>query len=232
MSTNFTSSSFTFTCQGFQQALASATDETIGDVRAAIRSAMNKMVSQLKSLAVTEIVAVFNVSPRVLGERLRVFRARMSDLEAELRISGKSIPLPYFGARQVGRKTVRSGQSYKGLKTTQRRSSRTMVGPSFSGGVEVQITRGVTTVLQSAFLARMKSGHVGVFRRGSGVMKSRAKYGYNKHSARIKEQAVVSIASMVEGAHGIHDKLAARVDAKLEELFWHELEFFLSRSAH
>ena len=228
--TEYSAKTVTFTCSGFEEALTAATEKTLGDVRAAIRSTLNKMTSQMKSLTVSEIIAIFNVPRTVLNDRLKVFQARMNDLEAELVISGKSIPLPYFGARQVGQRTVTTGRSNQGLKTTRRRSSKSMVGPSFSGGVEVQITPGRTTVLKSAFLAAMKSGHVGVFRRGPGVMKSRSKYGHNKHSAKIYEQAMVSIASMVEGAHGIHDKLVARVDAKLEELFWHELEFFLNRS--
>lgn len=226
---NYSSSRSSFSCDAFKEALDAATEETIGDVKAAIRSAMNKMIGQLKTLTTAEIVSIFNVPRNVLGDRMKIFQARIADLEAEIVFSGKSIPLPYFGARQVGRRTISTGRAGKGIKTTRRRSSRTFTGPSFSGGVEVQITPGKTTVVKSAFLAAMKSGHVGVFRRGAGVMKSRTKYSYNKHSAKIYEQAMVSIASMIDGTHDIRSKLIAKIDAKLEELFWHEFEFFLGR---
>lgn len=224
-----TARTITITCTGLAESMEQATEEIRREVAKAISSALNKMTAQLKTLASSEILQSYNVPRKILNERMNVFRARMNDLEAEIVFSGKSIPLPYFGAKQIDGRRVVSGNSKVGLRTTKRRGQRGFVGPGFSGGVEVQIKPGQTTVLRSAFIAQMKSGHVGVFRRGPGMMKARDKGKRTKHSAKIYEQAMVSIATMVDGTLNIREKLVARIDERLEAIFWHEFEFFTTR---
>ena len=203
----------TFTCSAFSEALQGATDEILGAVKAAIRSALNKTVSSVKSLASSQIRETYNVPKAVLDERLTLFTARMQNLEAEIVFGGKGISLSYFGARQitVNRVITRKG---KGVVSRTARKSETFLG------VEVEVIRGHKTQLKSAFLAKMKSGHIGVMRRVPGKKMK----GKNKQA--IAEKAVISIASMV-GRATIYDALVEKIDNDLEAKFLHELDYFL-----
>lgn len=209
----YSAKSITFTCGAFSEALQAATDDTLGSVKAAIRSALNKVASSCKSMASSQIRETYNVPKSILDERLTVFRARISDLEVTLTLAGKSISLSYFGARQftVSRVVTRKG---KGLKSRTTRKSETF------RGVQVEIERGKTTQLKSAFLAQMKSGHIGVMRRVPGKKMK------GKNKTAIAEQAVVSIATMVKNA-GVYDALVEKIDNDLEAKFLHELDYFL-----
>jgi hypothetical protein len=194
-----------FTCIGFAEAMSTATDETSGAIKAAMRSAMNKVVKSVQSLTSSEIRKVYNVPKNILDARLTMFTARMSNLEAELVIGGKSVSLSYFGARQFAKKRV---TTRKGM-TTRKRSS------SFQG-TEVEVFKGQRTELKSAFMQTFKSGHIGVMTRTS-----KARY-------PVMVKSAISIASMFEHV-GINDAIVAKIDADLEATFLHELEFFLER---
>lgn len=202
-----------FTCSAFAEALQGATDDTLRAVKSAISSAMNKVSAGVKSLASSEIRKTYNVPKAVLDDRLKLFRARVNDLEAELVFGGRSISLSYFGARQFakGRVVTRKG---KGLNTRTVKRSRTFYG------VEVEVIRGKKTQLKSAFLAQMKSGHIGVMRRVGGKKMK----GKNKQA--IAEQAVVSIATMV-GRDEVYEALVTKIDDDLEAKFLHELDYYL-----
>lgn len=220
-----------FTCTGFAEALSQATEETIGDVKAAIRSATKKMVRNVRTLVSDEIRVKYNVPRSILNERLEVFAGRLQDMETELVIGGKSIPLSYFGMQAAQghmRKTVtikKTDRGYRGkLKTTMKRSS-------VASTITVEVIKGRrTTLKKSAFVAVMKSGHIGIMHRGPGVIKSRSESKGAKHKQALHQNSVVSIASMFTQV-GVNAAVVAKIDAELEALFWHELGFYLERSA-
>ncbi len=226
----FTSSTQMFGCSGFSEALSQATDETIGDVKAAIRSALNKMVAKIKTLVSGEIRNVYNVPRSILDERLAIFTAKIQDLEAELVVGGRSVALSYFGMKAVEgnmRKSVsikKTGRGYRGqLKTTVKRSFA-------ESSITVEVIKGrQTTLKKSAFVAVMKSGHVGIMHRGPGSIKSRSASKSVKHKQALYENSVVSIATMFSQV-GVNDAVVAKIDAELEIIFWHELEFYTERS--
>lgn len=219
-----------FTYSGFAEALEQATEETIGDVKAAIRSALDKMIAKVKTLVSGEIRNTYNVPAAILNERLTVFTARIQNLEAELVIGGRSISLSYFGMKAIEgnmRKSVsikKTGKGYRGqLKTTVKRSFA-------ESSITVEVIKGRrTTLAKSAFVAVMKSGHVGIMHRGPGAIKSRSASKSEKHKQALYENSVVSIATMFTQV-GVNDAVVAKIDAELERLFWHELEFFTERS--
>jgi len=227
----YSSSTQMFTCTGFKEALAAATEETIGDVKAAIRSTMNKVIKSMKSLTSAEIRKVYNVPKRVLDDRLSVFAARMNSLEATLVIGGRSIPLSYFGMRAVAgnrRVTVGIVKTDKGIRGKAK--TQIMKRTPASQGVSVEVIRGKRTTLSSnAFAVVMKSGHIGVMHRGAGSIKSRAASRSVTHKQAIYENAVVSIATMFNRAD-VNAAVVAKIDNDLEQTFWHELEFYLNRS--
>jgi hypothetical protein len=225
-----TTSTQTFSCTGFADALDAATSETIGDVRAAIRSALNKMVSRLLTLVSSEIRNVYNVPAAILNDRLKVFSARIQNLEAELVIGGRSIPLSYFGMKaSVG--NTRMSVKVKNTERGPRGQLKSTVKKSFvESSISVEVIRGRrTTLAKSTFVAVMKSGHIGVMHRGSGTIKSRSASKGVKHRQQIYENAVVSIATMFNHV-GVNDAVVAKIDAELEVLFIHELEFYTERS--
>ncbi len=196
-----------FTFQGFQEALDTATAETIQDVRAAIRSTMNKVVKSAKSLTSAEIYKVYNVPKAILDQRLELFTARINNLEAELRVGGKSVSLSYFGARQ-----------FRGTRVITRAKVTTRKRASEFQGVEVEVFRGKRTQLKSAFFQRFKSGHLGILTRT----------GKGRYPVLVK--SAVSIASMFNRVE-INDAIVRKIDEDLERVFWHELEFYLNRGS-
>lgn len=218
-----------FSCSGFAEALDAATEETIGDVKAAISSALTKMVKGVKTLVSGEIRAQYNVPRAILDERLTLYSARIKDMVAELVVGGRSIPLSYFGmkATRGGSRSsvslVKTARGVRGqLKTqTMKRSAKQ--------SITVEVIRGrKTTLAKSAFVAVMKSGHIGVMHRGVGAIKSRSKSRGEKYKQAIYENSVVSIATMFTQV-GVNDAVVAKIDAELERLFWHELEFYTER---
>jgi len=202
-----TSKLFSFSCKGFKEAIEAATEETIGDVKAAISSAMNKVARSARTLASTEIRKRYNVSKKILDERMDLLTARMRDLEATLRIGGRSVSLSYFNAKQtMGRAVI----TRKG-STTRKRAAKFQ-------GVEYEVLAGSRKQLKSAFMRRFDSGHIGVVQR----------VGKSRYPIRVK--SAISIASMFEHV-GVNAAVVAKIDADLEATFWHELEFYLNRSA-
>lgn len=228
----FTATTQMFTCTGFKEALDQATNETIGDVKAAIRSALNKMVGQLRTLVSQEIRKIYNVPKQILDERLQVLSARIQNLEVELTVGGKSVPLSYFNmvaTKGTSRSSVKLKKTARG--TRGRLETKTMKRSAVEQKITVEVIRGRrTTLTKAAFVAVMKSGHIGVMHRGAGTMKSRANSRGVKHRQAIYENAVVSIATMFHQS-GVNDALIALIDNKLEALFNHELEFYLGRGA-
>ena len=196
-----------FEVQGFKEALDAACEETIQDVRAAIRSTLNKVVKSTKSLTSTEIRKVYNVPKAILDQRLELFTAKISQLEAELVIGGKSVSLSYFNARQ-----------FSGASVITRAKTATRKRASKFQGVEVEVQRGKRTQLKSAFMQRFKSGHLGILTRTS------------KSRYPVLVKSAVSLATMFNQV-GINAAIISKIDADLERVFWHELEFYLSRGA-
>lgn len=223
----FSTSTQMFTCTGFADALAAATDETIDDVRSAIRSSLNKVTRSIKTLTSSEIRKIYNVPAAVLNDRLTVFSARIHNLEAELVVGGRSIPLSYFGMRAASgtrRMSVSLEKGKRGIRgklktsTTKRRSA---------GMVSFEVIKGKRTTMKSAFVAVMKSGHIGVMQRGKGVIKKRAQMKGIKHRQALYEHSVISIASMFERAE-VNDAVVALVDTMLASQFDAELNYYLN----
>lgn len=196
-----------FGFQGFEEALDAATEDTIKDVRAAVRSTMNKVTKSVKSLTSEEIRKIYNVPKAVLDERLELFTARINNLEAELVVGGKSVSLSYFNARQ-----------FSGAKVITRAKTTTRKRASKFQGVEVEVIKGQRTQLKSAFMQRFKSGHLGILTRTS------------KSRYPVLVKSAVSVATMFSQV-GINDAIVRKIDADLERVFWHELEFYLNRGA-
>lgn len=93
-----------------------------------------------------------NMKAAAIGKRITVIKPTSREQLAWIvRASGESVPIGAFGGlRQIG---------------VGRRKIRKRKDGSRRGGVMVEINKGVPKLIPGAFIATMKSGHIGVFRR-------------------------------------------------------------------
>lgn len=129
--------------RGVEKALTRAVTKAGGDAIRTLRTEsvrQVRMVKRIKAGAVRKALPTYFPKGRTLDE-----------LEWVMRASGKAIPLSAFKYTEVKRKLI----GRKGRKEIAR-----------GGGVRVALnTTGAKTFISGAFVAKMKSGHVGIFRR-------------------------------------------------------------------
>ena len=108
-----------------------------GGLERVTRDAINDTVKHVRSEASKDIRSKWAVQKKDLDKHLQISeRATLKKLRAELAAEGISLPLVLFNPRVVKGK-----------------------------GVRVALHKGKMTVVSGAFMATMKSGHTGVFRR-------------------------------------------------------------------
>jgi hypothetical protein len=119
-----------------EKALRDALSKAGGDAIRFIRTGTTKLVRQRKRMKLARLRAGLPLFfPRS--------KAEISQLVWRMDVSGEPVPLSEFPYRVVRRKE----------------------GRRHGGGVMVQVNVGRRTLVRSAFVARMQSGHVGIFRR-------------------------------------------------------------------
>lgn len=119
-----------------EKALRDALAKAGGDAIRFIRTGTTKLVRQRKRMKVARLRAGL---PLFFPKS----KAEISQLVWRMDVSGEPVPLSEFPYRVVKRKE----------------------GRRHGGGVMVQVNVGRRTMVHSAFVARLKSGHVGIFRR-------------------------------------------------------------------
>lgn len=183
--------------------------------KAALRT-LKRVTGSAVSTASSEIRQVYNVKKSDLDPRMKVQPPRFNNLVAVITIGGKGMSLSFFGAKQVtaGAIVTRS----KG----QLSSKAQFVGPTrgrrkaLQTGVTVQVLKGKgATPLKSAFMAKMKSGHIGVMRR------------LGKKRLPINEKQVISLASMIQNAN-VQPAVLGKVQESWDKTFAQELNYQLN----
>lgn len=101
-----------------------------------IAAAINDTAKHVKAKSSTDIRQKFAIKKADLDRHIAINKASPVKLEAVVSVAGEPIPVMKFGARQI-----RKGVSFKILKAGGRK------------------------VLRRGFIAKMPSGHTGVFRR-------------------------------------------------------------------
>lgn len=129
----------------------------------AVMRAGNYAAARTKTATNKKLVGLITADPDRIKKSLNTRKATLSNPVAILDIDGKSIPLFRFDV--------------------------SFMYPTVSGGVTAKIykTGAAPLILKHAFVAKMKSGHVGVFHRTS---KSRRpiKEHFGPHATRVFEQ--------------------------------------------
>jgi hypothetical protein len=117
-------------------------------------SAINRAAKSAVTAVSKHIRETYNIKKKDLDERIGVIgRASGERMYATVRVRRGDVRLLLFGAKQIGR----PGRSKRG------------VGPRLSEGVRAMVRRGDRRLYRSSdnargyFIAKMKSGHVGVF---------------------------------------------------------------------
>jgi hypothetical protein len=189
----------------------------------AVVSTLNEVAKSTKTEAWRRIGSAkfggkWKIKQKDLNKRLKIKKARRGDMVAVLtarRISGRdSIPLPYFGAKEIRKLTAGAITTYRSKHggLAAKRQKRTKA----PAGVSVQVQRGGKVArYPGAFIARMKSGHIGVFR----SVKDGNRW-------RIREVKTVSVVSMFAG---VTDELIKHARGKWNKRFPSKLEHELKK---
>jgi hypothetical protein len=124
-----------------RQVAARFSGEVQAQMRPAIVRALNRTATTTRGQASREIRAVYNIKASAIREQIKLIRARRDNLTALLVASGKRIPLVDF-----------TGQILPSARTRK--------------PVYVRVKRaGGRKIVRHAFIAKMASGHIGVFLR-------------------------------------------------------------------
>jgi hypothetical protein len=156
------------------------------EMRTATMRALNRAADGTRVDAGRKIRETYNVTNKVLQPAFYVRKATRDFLTAVVGASGRPMRLIGFGARQV------------------------------AAGVSVAIKRGSRKVLRGAFIARMKSGHTGVFmRRGAKRLP-------------VDEKYTVSVPGML-GARQIEGAIRAAALARFDKAMDQNVRFLVGR---
>lgn len=209
---------FTIKLEGFKEAM-----EIFDPKKAqqAATSAINKMMDQTRTAGVKKITETYNIKRSDITAtgtgkaRLSVKRASWSNMTATLSISGRSISLSYFGAKQVAGATVRArlGSAIKQGKVSRQMKN---AGP-VPQGVMVELVRGRKTFMPHAFLTTMKNGHIGVFNR------------HGKARLPILEKSMVSVPTMFS-SRPVKEEIRRVISEKWPGIFKREIAYYMGRN--
>ena len=114
-------------------------DAFASKVELATTRAVNKLIEQAETEGLRKMAALYQIPKGIFAKYMRVRLAANGTFVASINARGQGLPLYLFKPRQI-----------KGR----------------GGGTKVTL-RGRTFLIQHAFIARMKSGKVGIFARGA-----------------------------------------------------------------
>ena len=166
------------------------------DAVKAVSRGLNDAIKQGRTEAKRAITSRYNIPSReILGtgnKLMRISGARTGDLSARLFADAKrTVKLGKFrgvvaqGLR-LQRKATKDANGQKKLVTFLKRGKSFVNRPTFANRTKEQVTvrivKGKRTTLPSAFVAKLRSGHVGIFGR------SFNSYGYKGGSFNFRDQ--------------------------------------------
>lgn len=160
----------------------------------AMTRALNYGASQAKSLTAKQLKALITADPERIDKSLSVSKANYSKLTAVFNIAGRAIPLFRFDVA--------------------------FMYPTISGGVTANIFKsgGARLALKHAFVAKFKSGHVGVYSR------------IGKNRFPIKEHFGPNAAQAFEKTPGVEAEIIDQSAMKFEKEFLRQVDFILAQS--
>ena len=181
-----------------------------GGMEKAIKSAMSRAVSGLRSNTVKAIREQYAISAAAIraNENVTVRYTHQDGVQAFIRFAGNKIPLyRYDGTRPI-EPTPDTGR----LIRAQIHEKWLQVHPSVPAYGH-QLKNTASALFEDAFVARMGSGHIGIFKRD--------------HTGKVKEVMGSSVPQMM-GRTEVEDRLSDEAMKKFEERLPHEVEALMN----
>ncbi len=175
----------------------------------AMDAAMNKAVRQVRRDSADAIRERYDISRPALRteQNVRVHYSHLNGIQATITFAGKKIPLYRFGGAYPVRPTKDLAAGKMPVKS---RGAWTMQYPGVAARGH-QLNSTAPAQFQDAFVARMESGHVGIFERTGGETE--------KGSDAIQELMGSSIPQMLG-----HEQVAKKITDEAYETFESELD--------
>lgn len=162
----------------------------------AAKAAINKALSKGRTEVSTQIRKKWNIKKKDLDKKLTIKKANGTYLSGSFLARSRPISTTYYGAKQF---TPHGVANRAGKKTRKRKTGKS--------GVFTQILRnGKKTHQPHAFIAKMKSGHIGVFER------------VNKKRLKIREYNTITIASMF-GQKEVYEPALKKIEQTMDTEF-------------
>lgn len=187
-------------------------------------SAINKSIVSVRVFAAKEISREYKVTQTAVKKELGIFKANVRIMSASLKGEGKpGIPLYSFSPtpRRVPSTIQKKGvweDKYtkfgKKMKRQQMIPGSNKYSPKL--GIKVMVHRGSRKMVRTAFIAKMSSGHVGIFSRRKG-------------SKSIDELFGPSPLRILDSPF-YQDKINNYAAETMDKNMAHEAEFYLKRA--
>lgn len=158
------------------------------EYKLAVMRSLNRTADGLKTDASREIRSQYQIKAKDLSPAFSIKRATTFDLKSEVGASGRPLPIYDFAARWTRR----------------------------MAGASVAIKKGTRKTLKGSFIARMPSGHAGVFARDG------------RSRLPIAEKFTISVPGMF-GAKAIFDALKVVVNDRFEKAMEQNTKFLLRK---
>jgi len=174
-------------------------DKMADEVKKAAARALNRTITTVRAESARMVSRRYNIKVGDVKDAMHIFSANSTTLQARASTRGRFFRLINFGARPLKR------------------------------GVSVAVTRGRREVLQNAFIAQMKSGHIGVFTREEDHLANIiGKRGKPIKKFRLRERYTISIPGSL-GVEVIEDVIRKIGASALTKNFEHELSYRLNQ---
>jgi len=184
-------------------------------VEKASRSAMSRAVSHMRTNSAKAIRERYDISAANIraNENVSVRYSFQNGIQAAVTFVGRKIPLYRYGGASPAQPSADTSRLVRVMIGGQWRT----VHPGIPArGHQLKSTS--PTQFQGAFVARMESGHVGIFERTGGMTA--------KRNNAIRELMGSSVPQML-GSPEVTEKLTGQAMAKFEERLEHEINAFL-----
>ena len=180
-----------------------------GGIEVAMKRAMNRATAHLRTQSTREIRKDIRAEQNITTS-YRYFNG----VEAKISFRGKKIPLWRYGGSSPSKPTVNTEKTVMAIVNGNLRP----VHPGVAAAGHQLVSTSPTT-FSRAFVAQMKSGHIGIFERTGGKTPT--------GDAEIRELMGSSVPQML-GNEEVQESLAEKTMAKMDERLEHEVNRILA----
>lgn len=187
-----------------------------GGMERALKSAIKRSVSYLRTQSTKEIRERYDITRKNIRaeQNVKVRYRYFNGIEAQITFRGNKIPLYRYGGSSPKKPTVNAEKTVMAIVNGKLRP----VHPGIAASGHQLVSTSPTT-FNNAFVAQMKSSHVGIFERTGGKTAT--------GDAEIKELMGSSVPQML-GSEEVRESLGQKTYDKFEERLNHEVNRILA----